>query len=90
MVSIKSFITYLVFGWLFLTGALAAIVYEGGTVIAYDDSTDNVKILYNTSIVIEGNEITQILAKNDSTSFPTNANRIDASGKIISPGFIDV
>ena len=90
MVSIKSFISHLVFGWMHLTRALAAIVYEGGTVIAYDDTTESVKILDNASIVIEGNKITQIFEKGDSTSFLSNATRIDASGKIISPGFIDV
>jgi imidazolonepropionase-like amidohydrolase len=90
MVSVKSFITHLVFGWVYLTGALAAIVYEGGTVIAFDDSSERVKILDNASIVIEGNKISQIIEGNSATPTPSNATRIDASGKIISPGFIDV
>ena len=67
-----------------------SILYEGGTVLAFDESTERINVLENASVLIEGNTITQIATTFNSSSMPSNTTRIDATGKIISPGFIDV
>ena len=91
MASIRNFAVYLAIGWgVLVAKALGSIIYEGGTVIAVDESTDTIKILEDTSVLIEGNTITQLAKASALTSTPSNATRIDATGKIISPGFIDV
>lgn len=91
MHSIRSFVVYLTVGCLYPTpSAFASIIYEGGTVIAFDESTESIKVLEDTSVVIEGNTITQLAKSSDLTSIPSNATRVDAAGKIICPGFIDV
>ena len=91
MAPIRSFVVYLAIGWSsFITSALGSFIYEGGTIIAFDEPTESIKILENASVLIEGNTITQLSSRSNLTSIPLNTTRIDATGKIISPGFIDV
>lgn len=67
----------------------AAILYEGATIIAFNDSKQSLNVLENASILIEDNVITELGQITNLTSIPSNTTRIDAMGKIISPGFID-
>ena len=75
---------------LVMDSVYGSILYEGGTVIAFDEPTESISVLENASVLIEGNTITQITTTPNSSSIPSNTTRIDATRKIISPGFIDV
>ena len=62
---------------------------RGGTIIAFDQNTEQLQIIRNGSLLIEGDKITSI----SSTPWPNNITHgfevIDCTNKIITPGFID-
>ncbi|CRG83414.1 hypothetical protein PISL3812_00765 [Talaromyces islandicus] len=62
-----------------------SILLKNGTVLQHDEQ-DNVCVLHNTDILITGNRIAQI-GQNLATS--SNADVIDCTDKIVSPGFVD-
>jgi imidazolonepropionase-like amidohydrolase len=91
MASIRCSFLYMLVAISFMTAVVyGSILYEGGTVLAFDEQTERINVLKNASVLIEGNTITQIAITSNSSSTPPNTTRIDATGKIISPGFIDV
>ncbi|KAM3084077.1 hypothetical protein ACMFMG_001815 [Clarireedia jacksonii] len=63
-------------------------VLRGGTVITFDDATQRVRVLPNTSITIKDDRIHSI-TPSASTENPPDAEVIDVTGKILSPGFIN-
>lgn len=67
--------------------ARATILYDGGTIIAWDNSTQRLDILRNASLLVDGNTIVQI--SNGSIEAPANTTMVDATDKIIGPGYID-
>ncbi|KAJ3537584.1 hypothetical protein NM208_g6246 [Fusarium decemcellulare] len=64
-------------------------IIEAATVIVYDEDADSFKSLPNTSVLIAGDTIAAIFPTDENQSIPDDAERVDARGKIISPGFID-
>ncbi|KAB2571020.1 5-methylthioadenosine/S-adenosylhomocysteine deaminase [Lasiodiplodia theobromae] len=64
---------------------------ENGTVISFDDASQSLKVLHNTSVLVTGTRIAAIFDSNTSNppDIPKDAERVDASNKIISPGFVD-
>ncbi|GAB7362464.1 hypothetical protein MBLNU230_g2786t1 [Neophaeotheca triangularis] len=67
----------------------AAILYQGATVISYDHEADRFEPLENASLLIEGDTISQLCAGPPDFDVPGNTTHINATDKIISPGFID-
>lgn len=67
----------------------ANTLFEGGTVISFDDATQNVQVLYNTSILVSGNEIISIFPQSRNITFSPDTEIIPSEGKILSPGFVD-
>jgi cytosine/adenosine deaminase-related metal-dependent hydrolase len=65
--------------------ATGSILLRGGTLLFHDDH-DHVKPLRNTDILIQGNRIAKI---GKGIVAPVGAERVNCSGKIISPGFVD-
>ncbi|KAJ4316049.1 hypothetical protein N0V84_008047 [Fusarium piperis] len=65
------------------------ILIEGATVIVYDEDVDSFKSLPDTSVLISGDTIAAIFPSSEDHSIPDDAERVDAKGKIVSPGFID-
>jgi cytosine/adenosine deaminase-related metal-dependent hydrolase len=63
-------------------------VLQGGTVITFDNATQRVRVLPDTSITIQNDRIHSI-TPSSSTEIPPNAEIIDVTGKIVSPGFIN-
>jgi cytosine/adenosine deaminase-related metal-dependent hydrolase len=70
-------------------GASGAILYEGATIISFNDTTERLSILNDASMLIEGDTITALGEGSLEYDIPGNTTRINATGSIISPGFID-
>lgn len=70
-------------------GASGAILYEGATIISFDDPTERLNILNDASMLIEGDTIAALSEGTLDSEVPGNTTRVNATGKIISPGFID-
>lgn len=64
-------------------------LFEKGTVISFDNTTENLKILFNASVLVTGDRIDTIFEDADNITVPSGIERISAEGKIISPGFVD-
>lgn len=67
----------------------AAVLYEGGTVISYNHDNDSFEPIENASLLVEGDTISHLCAGAPDFEVPGNTTRINATDKIISPGFID-
>ena len=75
-----------------LSGLVACtdILFQGGTIVTWNDATQRVDTLPDTSILVSGNKIVSIFPASSNSSAPSsNTTIIDAKGKIITPGFID-
>lgn len=70
-------------------GASGAILYEGATVISFNDTTERLSILNDASLLIEGDIIAALSEGSLDRDIPGNTTRVNATGSIISPGFID-
>lgn len=70
-------------------GASGAILYEGATIISFNDTTERLDVLNDASMLIEGNTIAALTEGTLDGEIPSNTTRVNATGKIISPGFID-
>lgn len=81
-----SFLTASIF---LFTIARAAVLFEGGTIISYDEVNHNVKVLKGYSMLVEKDKISAIYDASKSRSLPTGTEIVSAAGKILSPGFID-
>ena len=70
-------------------GASGAILYEGATIISFNDTTERLSILQDGSLLIEGDKVAALSEGPLDFDVPSNTTRINATGSIISPGFID-
>lgn len=70
-------------------GASGAILFEGATIISFNESTERLSILDDASMLIEGDTIAALCEGPLDSGIPGNTTRVNATGKIISPGFID-
>lgn len=70
-------------------GASGAILYEGATIISFNETNERVSILNDASMLIEGDTIAALSEGSLDSEVPGNTTRVNATGKIISPGFID-
>ncbi len=64
-------------------------VLKNGTVLAFDETTESINVLRDTSVLITDGKIATITDDLDNLSTPQDAEIIDVSGKIVSPGFVD-
>lgn len=69
----------------------ASILLRGGTIIAFDNTTSDLEVHRDSSLLIVNDRITAIfpIANPDKVAIPSGTTTIDATGKIISPGFVD-
>ena len=79
--------------WLLLvvlaSQAYANYLFVGATIITYDNGSEKFVVLKNASLLVNDNEITAAVAGSFSGALPSNTTVINATNKIISPGFID-
>ncbi|KAG7105676.1 5-methylthioadenosine/S-adenosylhomocysteine deaminase 1 like protein [Verticillium longisporum] len=73
------------------TAVGSSILFEGGTVISWDDASSSTTITRNASLLITDDTITGIYAAGESVPRPSGNDTqiIDATDKILTPGFID-
>lgn len=64
-------------------------LFERGTVISFDNASQSLKVLRNTSVLITGDRIAAIFDSSQDVTIPSGTERISAEDKIISPGFVD-
>jgi len=73
----------------YLAAVSAAILFRGGTIIAYDKRTKGLRVIRNGSILVDKDRITAVYDSNSPTGIPRGTGIIDMTDKIITPGFID-
>ncbi|KAK0351346.1 hypothetical protein LTR91_026881, partial [Friedmanniomyces endolithicus] len=61
-------------------------LFSNGTILSFDDETNAVKVFRNSSMLVNGDQITAIGA---GIEVPARAEIIDVTGKILTPGFIN-
>lgn len=67
----------------------ANIFYQGGTIISFNQDTSDLNILRDADLHIEDDRISGIYTSNQTYSLPENVTVVNATGMIISPGFIN-
>lgn len=67
----------------------ASILFTNAAIVTFNTSTSNTQLLHNSSILVEGDRISQIYNGTAPKSCPNGTEVVDATGKIISPGFIN-
>ena len=65
---------------------MAPKLFKSGTILSFDDSTQSVKVLRNASLLVVDDKIAAI---GDNVEAPPDAEVIDATDKILTPGFIN-
>lgn len=65
---------------------MGAKLFQNGTVLSFDDATKSIKVLRDTSLLVVDDEIAAI---GDNVDAPKDAEVIDVSGKILTPGLIN-
>lgn len=65
-------------------------LFEGGTVITYDDTANAIKVLSDACVLVTGDRIAAIFEQGAANvTIPSATERVSAVGKIVSPGFVD-
>jgi cytosine/adenosine deaminase-related metal-dependent hydrolase len=64
-------------------------LFTGGTIIAYDKSTASLNVLRGGHMLVTDDRIVSVSAAASAKSVPPNCTTVDATGKIITPGFVD-
>lgn len=67
--------------------ASASTLFNGATIATWNDSSQAIEVYRNVSLLVEGDEISRIYKSSESVP-DSNASVIDASNKIIVPGFV--
>jgi hypothetical protein len=67
----------------------SSILFSGGTVIAFDQSTEGLQVLRNYSVLVVDDIVQSIFADPSNTTTPDGTENVDITGMIMSPGFID-
>ena len=69
--------------------SLDSVLFSGGTVIAWDDSKQDLQVIRNGSVLVTGDSIAAVFNGVYTGSLPQNTEVVDITGDIITPGFID-
>lgn len=64
-------------------------LFTNATIISFDTSTNRTEILHNSSLLIQDDRITDLYDGTRPSSLPNDTTIVNASGKIISPGFVN-
>ncbi|KAH9887482.1 hypothetical protein F4778DRAFT_756859 [Xylariomycetidae sp. FL2044] len=62
---------------------------SGGTIVAFDEASQALRVIRNGSLVIQGDQIAAISESAYPDDIPDGTEIIDCSNKIITPGFVD-
>ena len=73
-----------------LTAAASSTLLWGGTIIAFDSSTESLRIIDEGAVLITGDRIARVFdSVPDASAVPNGTERVDVTGQIVSPGFVD-
>ncbi|KAJ0415130.1 hypothetical protein BJY00DRAFT_267962 [Aspergillus carlsbadensis] len=64
-------------------------ILKDGTVLAFDQASQSIRVLRKASILIENDRISAIEEDFEALSAPEGVEVVDVSGKIVSPGFVN-
>ncbi|KXT15259.1 hypothetical protein AC579_4844 [Pseudocercospora musae] len=64
-----------------------SVILKNGTLLTFDENSQKIKVLHNASILVVGDHISQIESDYGNLKAPRDAEILDVSGKIVSPGF---
>ncbi|KAH7311391.1 hypothetical protein B0I35DRAFT_63806 [Stachybotrys elegans] len=65
-------------------------LFHGGTIIAYDSGSESIRVVRDGSLLVTDDRIAGIFDESPANgTLPSGTERIDVSGQIISPGFVD-
>ncbi|PTB48543.1 hypothetical protein M431DRAFT_525297 [Trichoderma harzianum CBS 226.95] len=81
-----------IFGALGLSGNFvdaASTLLSGGTIIAWDDSANYLKIIRNGSVLVTDDRIASVNANPQPSELPPGTEVVDISNQILTPGFVD-
>ncbi|KAL6408645.1 amidohydrolase [Ilyonectria robusta] len=69
----------------------SSVLFTGGTIIAFDDATNDLDVIRNGTLLIKNDRIAGIwpAGERHTVPVPSDVEVIDAAGKILSPGFVD-
>lgn len=67
----------------------ASTLFTDATIITWNADSSQTEVLHGSSLLIEGDRIKEIYEGTTPTSYPNGTQVINATGKIISPGFIN-
>ena len=66
----------------------ATILFNGGTIVAFDRQSEDLRIIRNGSLLVRDDRIAGVY-DSAPTDIPAGAEIVDATDKILTPGFID-
>ncbi|PSN59903.1 Metallo-dependent hydrolase [Corynespora cassiicola Philippines] len=66
----------------------SSILFTDATIISFDEATNRTRILENSSLLLEDDRISGIF-ETAPTSYPNGTEVVNATGKILSPGFVN-
>lgn len=66
-----------------------ARLLSGGTIIAYDQDTEQLEVVRSGSVLIEGGQITAVFDTVTPIDIPSDTELVDCTNQIITPGFVD-
>lgn len=73
-----------------ISGCIATdLVFTGGTIITFNDSTSDLEVIRGGNLVIADDRIKSIEPESSVTDVWSSSEIINATGKIIIPGFVD-
>lgn len=70
----------------------SSVLFAGGTIIAFDPAANDLDVIRNGTLFINEDRIAGIWPSGTTPNItvPDNAEIIDATGKILTPGFVDI
>ncbi|PNY25020.1 5-methylthioadenosine/S-adenosylhomocysteine deaminase-like protein, partial [Tolypocladium capitatum] len=67
----------------------SSTLFWGGTVIAFDDDSESLRVIRDGSVLVTNDRIVAVSPESRPRDLPHDTQMIDITGQIITPGFID-
>lgn len=72
-----------------LASATSSTLFHGATIVGFDSNTEALNVIRNGSLLVTDDRIASVSTDANPSGVPANATRVDVTGQIITPGFID-
>jgi cytosine/adenosine deaminase-related metal-dependent hydrolase len=66
-----------------------SVLFTDASIITFNINTSRNEVIHDSSLLVEGDRVSQIYNGTTPASFPNGTEVVNATGKIISPGFIN-